>query len=98
MKIGFVSLVLGAILCLSVFWVAGCGYVVKVGEFLDQKAADVATLGSTPEFYSQMGETEAEGQRRHARNQRLNRQALMEDIDAFLLLDKPSRMTERTIP
>ena len=98
MKIGFVSLVLGAILCLSVFWVAGCGYVVTMGDFLGQKAADVATLGSDPEFYSQMGETEAEGDRRHRRNMRLNRQAMMEDIDAFFHMDESSRMTERTIP
>ena len=46
----------------------------------------------------QQGETAAEGHRRHARNLRLNKQAMTEDIDAFLLLDKPSRMTERTIP
>ncbi len=46
----------------------------------------------------QQGETVAEGQRRHARNLRLNKQSMTEDIDAFLLLDEPSRMTERTIP
>jgi hypothetical protein len=46
----------------------------------------------------QMGETTAEGQRRHVRNLRLNRQAMIEDIDAIFLLDQPSRMTERMIP
>jgi len=46
----------------------------------------------------QMGETTAEGHRRHVRNLRLNKQGMTEDIDALLLLDKPSTLIERTIP
>ena len=46
----------------------------------------------------QMGETVAEGHRRHRRNLRLNQQEMMEDIDMFLLLDKPSRLTDKRIP
>ena len=46
----------------------------------------------------QMGETTAEGQRRHARVLRLDKQGMNEDLDAFFMLDKPSRLTERTIP
>jgi hypothetical protein len=46
----------------------------------------------------QMGETEAEGQRRHVRNLRINNQQMMEDIDTFLLLDKPSKLSDKRIP
>ena len=46
----------------------------------------------------QMGETIAEGNRRHRRNLRLNQQSMMEDIDMVLLLDKPSRLTDKRIP
>jgi hypothetical protein len=63
---------------------------------VDDAATDVVMLGSNEEF-AQLGETEAEGRRRHLRNKRLNQQQLMEDIDAFLLLDEPSRLTTRRI-
>ena len=46
----------------------------------------------------QLGETEAEGNRRHRRVLRTNRQELMADIDRVLLLDKPSRLTDKRIP
>lgn len=46
----------------------------------------------------QMGETTAEGQRRHQRNLRLNHQEMMADIDSFLLLDEPSRLSDKRIP
>lgn len=46
----------------------------------------------------QPGETVAEGQRRHKRNLRINQQGMMADIDRVLLLDKPSRLTDRRIP
>ena len=46
----------------------------------------------------QMGETAAQGDRRHQRNFRINQQGMMEDLDKFLLLDKPSRLTEKRIP
>ena len=48
--------------------------------------------------YAQLGETEAEARRRHLRNARINRQELAEDIDTALLLDKPSRLTDKRIP
>ncbi len=48
--------------------------------------------------YNQMGETAAEGRRRHIRNSRLNQQQLMADLDAFWLLDKPSKLTDKRIP
>ena len=48
--------------------------------------------------YEQMGETAAEGRRRHLRNQRINQQQLMADLDSFLLLDKPSKLTDKRIP
>ena len=48
--------------------------------------------------YEQPGETVAEGQRRHKRVLRINHQEMMEDIDRFLLLDQPSKLTGRRIP
>ena len=47
---------------------------------------------------SQPGETVAEGHRRHIRNMRINNQELMQDLDTFLLVDSPSRLTETRIP
>ena len=46
----------------------------------------------------QLGETVAQGRRRHRRVLRINRQEMMSDIDRFLLLDKPSRLTDKRIP
>ena len=46
----------------------------------------------------QLGETTAEGHRRHQRNLRLNRQEMMADMDSLLLLDKPSKLTDKRIP
>jgi hypothetical protein len=48
--------------------------------------------------YSQMGETAAEGHRRHKRALRINRQEMMEDLDTFMLLDRPSKLTDKRIP
>jgi hypothetical protein len=45
-----------------------------------------------------MGETAAEGRRRHERNLRINSQQLMADFDMLILLDKPSKLTEKRIP
>ena len=47
---------------------------------------------------SQPGETAAEGHRRHQRMARINQQEMMTDIDAVLLLDEPSRLTDKRIP
>jgi hypothetical protein len=46
----------------------------------------------------QPGETAAEVHRKHGRVVRLNSQMMMSDIDKFLLLDKPSMLTDRRIP
>ena len=48
--------------------------------------------------YQQPGETLAEGQRRHKRNLRINQQEMMADIDRVLLLDRPSRLSDKRIP
>jgi hypothetical protein len=48
--------------------------------------------------YEQMGETAAEGRRRHFRVQRINRQQLMADLDKFFLIDKPGKLTDKGIP
>ncbi|MBL7143032.1 MAG: hypothetical protein ISS76_02235 [Phycisphaerae bacterium] len=55
-------------------------------------------LPSGCKSYDQMGETTAEGHRRHLRNSRLNQQQLMADLDSFWLLDKPSKLTDKRIP
>lgn len=47
---------------------------------------------------AQLGETEAEGGRRHRRVHRINQSELMADIDRFMLLDEPSRLTDKRIP
>lgn len=46
----------------------------------------------------QLGETAAEGNRRHQRNLRINQQELMGDIDRGFLFDEPSKATPRRIP
>jgi len=47
---------------------------------------------------SQPGETAAEGNRRHQRVVRINQQEMMADIDKALLLDEPSKLTDKRIP
>ncbi len=47
---------------------------------------------------SQLGESAAEGTRRHIRILRLYQPELVTDIDQVLFLDKPNRLTERRIP
>jgi hypothetical protein len=47
---------------------------------------------------AQLGETSAEGHRRHLRNLRINNQEMMQDIDTALMTDKPSRLTDKRIP
>ena len=46
----------------------------------------------------QPGETAAEVHRKHRRVGSLNSQMMMADIDKFLLLDKPSMLTDRRVP
>ncbi len=48
--------------------------------------------------FQQPGETVAEGDRRHKRIVRINQQGMMADIDRVLLLDKPSKLTDKRIP
>jgi hypothetical protein len=47
---------------------------------------------------TQPGETAAEGNRRHQRVSRINQQEMMTDIDAVLLLDEPSKLSDKRIP
>ncbi len=48
--------------------------------------------------YEQLGETAAEGHRRHKRTLRINRQEMMQDLDEVFHLDKPSKLTDKRIP
>lgn len=45
-----------------------------------------------------MGETAAEGHRRHKRVIRTDQQEMMADIDRVLLLNEPSSLTDKRIP
>ena len=49
-------------------------------------------------FFDQPGETTAEGNRDHFRTLNVNRQEMMGDVDKALLLDRPSRLTDKRIP
>ena len=44
------------------------------------------------------GETRAEANRRRERTLRVNNSEMMADIDRFLMLDEPSRLTDRDLP
>lgn len=44
------------------------------------------------------GETAAEAGRRRERVLRVNQSEMMADIDRFLMLDEPSRLTDRHLP
>ena len=46
----------------------------------------------------QPGVTAAEVHRRHVRMNSMNVQMMMQDIDHFLLLDRPSMLTDRRLP
>jgi len=45
-----------------------------------------------------LGESKAEASRRHRRNLAINHREMMADIDKVLLLDRPSKLTEKRIP
>ena len=47
---------------------------------------------------AQLGETKAEASRRHKRVFRINRQAMMADIDTVMLTDQPSKLTGKRLP
>ncbi len=48
--------------------------------------------------WDQPGETAAEGSRRHSRVFRINRQEFWSDLDRALLLDQPSKLTDKRLP
>ncbi len=99
MKRALIGISLATLLISSIIGLAGCGYVAQEDAFIARAFLDVSMMGPADNpAMEQMGETKAEVYRRYRRNLRLNRQAMMEDMDAFWHLDKPSRMTERTIP
>jgi hypothetical protein len=91
-------LLMALVLAIAACLLAGCGYVVKARDVTFEKIAYVWTLGSEEEAHAQLGETEAEGRRRHLRNSRINQHQLMADLDKIFLLDKPSKLTEKRIP
>jgi hypothetical protein len=49
-------------------------------------------------FFNHPGKTPAEVHRDQVRTVKMNHQELMSDIDRAVLLDKPSRLTDKRIP
>ena len=91
------KVMLGVILCALAFGLSGCRAPVKLADNLEKAAADLAMSGTGDQF-ALPGETEAEGRRRRARIKRINRQEMIEDIEKALLMDKPSKLTDKRIP
>ena len=46
----------------------------------------------------QPGETRAEVSRRHDRVLRFNNETMMSDLDKVLMLDRPTRLTDKRLP
>ena len=89
---------LAAVLCVLVFLLGGCGHLAKANRSIGRAFGNLWAMGSDPGEHAQLGETEAEGRRRHIRNDRINKQAFMRDLDRVMLLDKPSKLTDKRIP
>ena len=47
---------------------------------------------------AQPGKTKAEVRREHLRNKRIVREQLRQDINTFMLDDKPSKLSDKRIP
>lgn len=73
-------------------------FVFGLGSLAIALCACALLAGGCAGWFTQPGETEAEGRRRHMRNLALDKQGLMSDIDTALLLDKPSKLSDKRIP
>lgn len=71
---------------------------VSVSVFLGLVLCSLVLWLSSCGPYGQLGETTAEGRRRHIRNARVNQQEMIEDIDKAMLADKPRNLTNKTVP
>jgi hypothetical protein len=58
----------------------------------------VMSWGCSSMHHPYPGESWAEANRRHKRVLRLNSQGLLADIDAALLMDRPSHLTDQRLP
>jgi hypothetical protein len=58
----------------------------------------MTVVGSGCGPWASPGETGAEANRRRERTLRVNNSEMWSDIDDFLMLDEPSRLTERDLP
>ncbi|UCG47844.1 MAG: hypothetical protein JSU94_20495 [Phycisphaerales bacterium] len=90
-------LALAALLCVCVCLPFGCG-ADQLGERRAEGTEVIVRMAPSESFMDQLGETRAEGSRRHRRVLRINRQEMMADIDRLLLLDRPSKLTDKRIP
>lgn len=73
------------------------GFVVRLFAFAFVFYALVFFLGGCGGL-AHLGETKAEASRRHRRSLAINQKEMMADIDKVLLLDRPSKLTEKRIP
>jgi hypothetical protein len=58
----------------------------------------IAALALSGCTWRQPGETRAEIDRRHERALRLNNEMMLSDLDKVLMLDRPSRLTDKRVP
>ena len=58
----------------------------------------MTVVGSGCGPWANPGETAAEASRRRERALRVNNSEMWADIDRFLMLDQPSRLTDRDLP
>ena len=57
-----------------------------------------ALMISVTGCFSQQGETAAEGHRRHLRKLRIDSKQMAEDIDAVMMTEQPSKLSELRHP
>lgn len=78
------------------------GVLVILGVVLCGLLVSVSGCKCFPAFWhkgcEQMGESQAQGRRRHIDTARIHRQQLNEEIDEFFMIDEPSRLTEKRLP
>jgi hypothetical protein len=58
----------------------------------------LATMSTGCGFFDHQGRTADEVNRDHMRMLRVNHEQMLEDVDRTLLLDKPSKLTEKQLP
>lgn len=84
------SILLIAIVSFMVMGLSGC----TCSNMAEGESCSNLYVYDPNEFFSQYGETEAEGHRRHLRILNLARQGIMDDLDSLFLFDQPSKLSK----